>query len=525
MAGDQPPAPTHHHPPPTLPPPPSQANRLARDRQPFGNFMSLPPLGPTSASDLPHLQRSSYHKEEHSASSSSNTRNWSGSADRPGGGSEGGGEGGGGEGADETSQLCPPFAQPRSREDSPIETSISKSSSKGKVPPQVRKRLTQACDGCRAKKRRCDGLRPSCTNCLRSRNDSGGEGMPCTYLTATKKRGPRRGYRSDLLDRLTEIERILKPAPDSEDGISPDGSGSGTGIPASDDHASANPSSHGQSEQQYHHHHHHHHHHEYQAAEAARQEVDEDEADEADDERRGSGSGSSSSGSGRARWGNNSSVVSLGSLGTEGRQMDMGSGSSSSGSVLARWGNNGSVVSLGSDGRQMNTCGSGSGSDGTPAPQNQAPRGPHPPLFALAVPGAAPDLSVQSLSNAPVDASWIWSEAIAPDSFFALSSSLFDDEMFQALDRPASAPAVSHATAAPLGSDVLHAHLWTLGTTLYSVAMPLLLSPTYRDSPHTAHPPELAHAIFAFAAAHSAHPELLARFETRIAATRSLKGG
>ncbi|KAI8818020.1 uncharacterized protein EV422DRAFT_202907 [Fimicolochytrium jonesii] len=52
---------------------------------------------------------------------------------------------------------------------------------------QHRKRQSLACDGCRSKKRRCDGLKPTCTQCQRARSTNG-EKAPCTYKTATMKR-------------------------------------------------------------------------------------------------------------------------------------------------------------------------------------------------------------------------------------------------------------------------------------------------------------------------------------------------
>ncbi|KAK9768233.1 hypothetical protein K7432_001308 [Basidiobolus ranarum] len=52
--------------------------------------------------------------------------------------------------------------------------------------PIKRKRLTQACDICRKKKVKCDGNRPSCSNCIRLN-------VTCTYLPSFKKRGPRQG--------------------------------------------------------------------------------------------------------------------------------------------------------------------------------------------------------------------------------------------------------------------------------------------------------------------------------------------
>ncbi|KAK9727638.1 hypothetical protein K7432_001672 [Basidiobolus ranarum] len=54
-----------------------------------------------------------------------------------------------------------------------------------------RKRLTQACDTCRKKKVKCDGNRPSCSNCIRLK-------VPCTYLPTAKKRGPRQGQSERL---------------------------------------------------------------------------------------------------------------------------------------------------------------------------------------------------------------------------------------------------------------------------------------------------------------------------------------
>ncbi|KAJ1674453.1 hypothetical protein EV182_003242, partial [Spiromyces aspiralis] len=52
----------------------------------------------------------------------------------------------------------------------------------GKEPEKKKKRLTQACDHCRRKKIRCDGIRPSCKNCLR-------QSMLCTYMPSNRKRG------------------------------------------------------------------------------------------------------------------------------------------------------------------------------------------------------------------------------------------------------------------------------------------------------------------------------------------------
>ncbi|KAJ2874757.1 hypothetical protein GGH93_002158 [Coemansia aciculifera] len=56
------------------------------------------------------------------------------------------------------------------------------SSSSAADQQQKKKRLTQACQHCRKKKVRCDGIRPSCNNCTKSKT-------PCTYLPSVRKRG------------------------------------------------------------------------------------------------------------------------------------------------------------------------------------------------------------------------------------------------------------------------------------------------------------------------------------------------
>ncbi|KAI9348759.1 hypothetical protein DFJ73DRAFT_428042 [Zopfochytrium polystomum] len=55
----------------------------------------------------------------------------------------------------------------------------------GATGPGDRKRQTQSCDRCRAKKRRCDCAFPTCSNCLKA-------GAECTMLLEQKKRGPKR---------------------------------------------------------------------------------------------------------------------------------------------------------------------------------------------------------------------------------------------------------------------------------------------------------------------------------------------
>ncbi|ORX91129.1 hypothetical protein K493DRAFT_304324 [Basidiobolus meristosporus CBS 931.73] len=72
-----------------------------------------------------------------------------------------------------------------------------------------RKRLTQACEGCRKKKVRCDGGKPACANCAR-RN------IECTYVPSTNKRGPRQGYIEKLEKRLDMMEKLLEPLKPNE---------------------------------------------------------------------------------------------------------------------------------------------------------------------------------------------------------------------------------------------------------------------------------------------------------------------
>ncbi|KAH8656317.1 hypothetical protein BGZ61DRAFT_306564, partial [Ilyonectria robusta] len=50
-----------------------------------------------------------------------------------------------------------------------------------------RKRISRACDPCRARKHRCDGRRPSCSACSMTQH-------PCSYDSGMKKRGLPTGY-------------------------------------------------------------------------------------------------------------------------------------------------------------------------------------------------------------------------------------------------------------------------------------------------------------------------------------------
>ncbi|KAJ2161507.1 hypothetical protein GGF46_001446 [Coemansia sp. RSA 552] len=66
-----------------------------------------------------------------------------------------------------------------------------------------RQRISRACDRCRRKKVKCDGRRPICTHCEAI-------GCSCTYLDATKKRGPPKGYIDAIEGRLHAVEGLLQ---------------------------------------------------------------------------------------------------------------------------------------------------------------------------------------------------------------------------------------------------------------------------------------------------------------------------
>ncbi|CAO3588312.1 unnamed protein product [Absidia cylindrospora] len=68
-----------------------------------------------------------------------------------------------------------------------------------------RERATQACTPCRKKKKRCDGAKPNCRNCMHA-------AIECTYA-ACKRRGPRKGYVQLLEERLAMLERQLTSLP------------------------------------------------------------------------------------------------------------------------------------------------------------------------------------------------------------------------------------------------------------------------------------------------------------------------
>ncbi|PWN51278.1 hypothetical protein IE53DRAFT_308051, partial [Violaceomyces palustris] len=83
-----------------------------------------------------------------------------------------------------------------------------------------RRRVQRACDMCRKKKVRCDGLQPekgACSNCANY-------GHECTFVDAARKRAPPRSYVDALEARMEKMEKLLEslaPGMDFTDRIGP----------------------------------------------------------------------------------------------------------------------------------------------------------------------------------------------------------------------------------------------------------------------------------------------------------------
>ena len=75
---------------------------------------------------------------------------------------------------------------------------------------QEKKPMLRACDGCRMRKRKCNGEHP-CPNCLKSLDRDENGNPICTYSSAVKKRGPKKGYKETLMQRLENLEAVLNP--------------------------------------------------------------------------------------------------------------------------------------------------------------------------------------------------------------------------------------------------------------------------------------------------------------------------
>jgi hypothetical protein len=69
-----------------------------------------------------------------------------------------------------------------------------------------KRNVERACDDCRRRKTRCDGPKMPdnvCTNCVQNRKI-------CTYVEASKPRGPPKAYVTSLEDRVEKMEALLK---------------------------------------------------------------------------------------------------------------------------------------------------------------------------------------------------------------------------------------------------------------------------------------------------------------------------
>src|SRR5436190_13590023 len=82
-----------------------------------------------------------------------------------------------------------------------------------KVGSSAQARIAQACDRCRSKKIRCDGIRPCCTQCSNV-------GFECKTSDKLSRRAFPRGYTESLEERVRSLEaevRELKDLLDEKD--------------------------------------------------------------------------------------------------------------------------------------------------------------------------------------------------------------------------------------------------------------------------------------------------------------------
>ncbi|KAF9983280.1 hypothetical protein BGZ75_005268 [Mortierella antarctica] len=96
---------------------------------------------------------------------------------------------------------------------------------------QKRSKITKACDNCRRRRVKCDGVPDGCGGCKAAKTQ-------CVYTTSNTKRGPPKGYVEVIEDRLGKIENMLAgivrkkkaPVPAASDRAVASGS-SGPGAP------------------------------------------------------------------------------------------------------------------------------------------------------------------------------------------------------------------------------------------------------------------------------------------------------
>lgn len=82
-----------------------------------------------------------------------------------------------------------------------------------KVGTSAQSRIAQACDRCRSKKIRCDGVRPTCSQCANV-------GFECRTSDKLSRRAFPRGYTESLEERVRQLEnevRELKDLLDEKD--------------------------------------------------------------------------------------------------------------------------------------------------------------------------------------------------------------------------------------------------------------------------------------------------------------------
>lgn len=82
-----------------------------------------------------------------------------------------------------------------------------------KVGSSAQSRIAQACDRCRSKKIRCDGVRPTCSQCANV-------GFECRTSDKLSRRAFPRGYTESLEERIRQLEsevRELKDLLDEKD--------------------------------------------------------------------------------------------------------------------------------------------------------------------------------------------------------------------------------------------------------------------------------------------------------------------
>ncbi|EIN11920.1 hypothetical protein PUNSTDRAFT_142130 [Punctularia strigosozonata HHB-11173 SS5] len=85
--------------------------------------------------------------------------------------------------------------------------------SAAEISASQKRKIERACDFCRRRKTKCDGPKmPNhiCTNCIQNRKS-------CTYVEASKPRGPPKAYVTALEDRIEKIDVLLKRLRPNED--------------------------------------------------------------------------------------------------------------------------------------------------------------------------------------------------------------------------------------------------------------------------------------------------------------------